>query len=248
MASVSSYGFTRDNTQSYSSKADKSDEVTNRTFSQTLVDVSGLKLAATNKTTTKQPADKPTWPVVQNAICVINDIMYIQGLFPEEPQSWSKTTITPAIWQIQNQAQLITDFINIQNITGMTREITRFAEGDKECVVVKINPDPEQLWTFFINQPGIKLLPKPPEGLTLNQIIKNSGISIWIDQSSGMLLQANFDMDVYISPELLPSFKTTFNSSIKVNLLFRNYNQSTDITLPEGAENATELSLQKSLQ
>jgi hypothetical protein len=244
-AAVSNYRLTRNITQTFIS-GKQTDQTISRIFSQALIDVTNQKLEMTNAKAMKQPAGQASWPLAENAVYIVDGIIYNQGLFPDAPEIWSKTSITPVVWDIQNQAKYITGFLKPEDITGLSTETNKINDKVYTRVLFTVNPDLAEFWSFITNQPGIQLPQKPPKELTYDQVIKHFEFKLWIDQSSRLPFEAETDMDVFIDSNMLPSFKSTFSSSIKVNLVFGEYNQPVNIILPSDAEDAQELSQDKS--
>jgi hypothetical protein len=244
-AALSSYRLTRNIVQTFSPTSKVADQVVSKIFSKSSVDASNKKMEMANSISLKQPAGQVSWPIVENALYIVDGTMYLQGLFPDAPQSWSKTPVTPAVWQIQNQVGAITGFLKPQAINGLSQESIKVANNVSSRILVDVTADQGGLWSFMANQPGVQLPAALPQGLTYNQVIKNSLFKIWVDPSSRLPLEAEIDMDVLINPEVLPSFKGTFSSSIKVNLVFSEFNQPVVISLPADAKDALDLSLEK---
>jgi hypothetical protein len=242
LSNVTSYNLNRTTSQLLSTKSDRSDQATSKIYSKEYLDVAHRSMQMSNAINFKQPSGQPQWPVIENRIYITGETMYIQGLFPDQPNKWSKTPVTPDIWLNQNQAQLLASFMLVQNIVSISQEAISSGDSNITCYVVKINPELNKFWSFVINQPGLQLAAAPPEGLSLEQIVRSSGMNLWIDPASGLILKADFKVSVSITPEILPSFTNNYLSEISATLLFDKYNQPLDIMLPSEAVNAVDLS------
>lgn len=244
-ASIASYRLNRNITQTFYSTGQSSGQTSSRIYSQALYDSSSQALEMTNIIALKQPAEQPSWPVVENAIFIVDGTMYMRGLFADKPNIWSKTPVTPDIWKKQDQVRFLMNFLQSDQVSGLFQETIEQGNSIERNIILEIMPDPEILWEFFINQPGIQLPGRPPEGLTYDQIINNSRMKIRVDQITFLPNKVETSLDIAITPEMLPSFKYKFMCSASALLTFSDYNQPVDIVLPEEAEKAEELSLEK---
>ncbi len=242
--SVSSYRLNRNIEQEVSSPGTTT-QGTYRIYSQFVMNVPNRILEMTNAINLKQPVGQPSWPMIENAIFIKDDYMYIQGLFPDDPQAWKKTPLTTEAWQMYNQAEFLISFVKPGSISGIYNVIEKSGSSSNNEILVEINPDSSELWSFIVNQPGIQLPKAPPEHVSYDSFMKSTGFKIWFDRKTGLPQRVVAGIDVEIKPDIMPSLKNSFLSSVKVNLSFSEYNLPVSIVIPSEALQSDELSLQK---
>ena len=83
------------------------------------LDISARRMQMDNAANIKSATGN--YPLVENSIYAIGDSLYIQGLFPDQPKTWTKTTVTEKYWEIQNT--LKTNEITEGNHFTISREL-----------------------------------------------------------------------------------------------------------------------------
>jgi hypothetical protein len=241
---VSSYYLDRNISVIRSSGTDKSDENNNTIISNMALDIAGHNMRMDNSIVVRMPG-QPALPLIENSLYIIGDIMYVQGLFPDKPEMWSKTNITQDYWEMQNQARQLVELLQLSDIEVLSRENVISGDLNIPCDVLKVTPDLEKLWGILVDQPGMPLPPSAPPNVAFSQIVKNSEIKVWVDQTGGFPVKATLNVGIVVSPAELPTLTSAVSMDVNLNMEFSDYNRPISIELPEEAKNAPDLNLQK---
>jgi len=215
------------------------DRLNIRITSNSLMDVAGKSMQMNNFISAAQAGYSKS--MVDNAFYIKDDILYIQGMFPQEPQTWKKTTVPALYWETQNLAFKLQEMVKGREIKVLPPENV----DDKLCDVITTTPELEQFWAFMSAQPGVQIPNQPPSGVSFNQIVKTAEIKIWSDRSSGLPLKATLYMAFKITSDMVYNASGDISMSIDEIATFRDYDQGVSIVVPEEALNASELNLQQ---
>jgi hypothetical protein len=233
-------------------KSTASDRQTTTIYSQAALkfpskntsDISTAALQMNSQTSVKLASGQMAGSVIENSVYIDNDTIYIQGLFPQSPQTWVRTPLTQDYWESQNQARMVLYLLQSDNITLLAPQNAHIGDLNTPCDVLQVGIDPKILWDFLIMQPGFELR-SPPPGVSYNQIIKVSEMTLWLAQSDGIPVHAIIKVRIRIDPTQLPSLSGTVSTDFNLSLLFSNYNKPVSIKLSTEALAAQELKLQK---
>lgn len=201
------------------------------------LDVPGHKMRMKNSRNVELPPGQAAPPVTESSIYIVGNVLYIKGLFPDEPQQWVKTSVPENYWQIQNQAKQLTELLKLSEVAVLPPETTR--DLDVPSHVLQVAPKLEGFWELVAQQPGIGLPPQPPPGVALSQIVRSRELKLWLAQTTGLPLKVEMRMKVQMGPVAQPSGERSMD--IVVTMLFYDYNQPVSIELPAEAEGAEEL-------
>jgi len=160
VSNLHTYVFDRAITVVRSASVDESDKTTTSINGKTGLNLSTRDMQMYNGTYVKLASGQMAGSMIENSIYIVNNIMYIQGLFPNEPQMWIKTALTESIWQVQDQARQMVELLQPQNVTVLAPESIRKGDMDISCDVLQVSPDLKKLWGLMAGQPGIQLPPK----------------------------------------------------------------------------------------
>jgi hypothetical protein len=201
-----------------------------------------------NKVITKQTVSQPAWPLFVSNYYIEDNAtgyrMYIQGLFPEDPEVWSQTPITEAAWLAQNQAVQLLQVIELSKSFKLTSEYYQTGEALIPCTVLEGAPSLSEFWVLMANQPGVKIPSAAPAGTTLDQFVKTANLKLWLDQTRDLPLKAELTLDFTLNHELLPSLSSDTRLVVEISQLFFDYDKALDIQVPIEAFSSTELDLQ----
>jgi hypothetical protein len=232
------------------SQNDKSDQTTTTTTSLTDLDLANQQMKMLNKETISQPKGQPSWPLVKTTIYVTYDrssghMMYVQGLFPDNPLQWGKTPIGPEVWKLQDQAQELARLLKSGPVQVLMQEKIMVNNNNVLCDVLAGKPALSEYWALIANQPGIEIPAKAPEGVAYEKFVKMAEIKVWIDQTRRLPVKADLVLTFSIGPDLVPARTKTVNMEINVSMLFETFDQNLTIQLPAEAQKAGDLSFQK---
>jgi hypothetical protein len=198
-----------------------------------------------NSITVKQPDFQAGLPMIESGLLIVGDTMYIQGLFPDQPQMWTKTPAPDNYWKLLNQAGQLAALLQGQNATILTPEKVHSGNLDILCDVLQVTPDLKTLWSLMTIQPGIQLPKDAPPGVAFSQFIKKAQMKLWIAQDSGFPIKSELSMSFQIGPAQVQALKNDISMDIIINMLYYDYNKAITIDLPDEAKNATDLKLEK---
>ncbi|HEX7474384.1 MAG TPA: hypothetical protein VF318_00320, partial [Dehalococcoidales bacterium] len=221
---------------------DKSDQVSTTVNSQLVLDLADNKLQMNNLISYKESSGQ-FQPAVENSLYVVDNTLYIQGLFPDNPQTWTKTAATAGFWQAQNQARVLVELLQKSQITKQTRETLTTTGGSVLCDVLEVTPDLASLWNMLGTQPGIQLPSGAPPGVEFSQIIPASDVKVWLAHSGGYPVMAKLTMSMFVTPAQVSSLTTNLTMDIGLNMSFHDYNLPVTIELPPEARDAGDLNL-----
>jgi hypothetical protein len=244
---LQTYLFNRNIVAVKSATVDKSDQTTTTINGKATLDLSARSMQMNNGINVVLASGQAVGPLLEQSIYILNNTMYIQGVFPDDPQMWSKTALTDTAWQLQNQAQQLVSLLQSQNVTVLTPEIVHSGDLDIPCDVLQVTPDLKGLWALLVGQPGIQLPSAAPSGVGFDQIIKSSAVKLWVAQSNGVPIQATINVSIQVDPTQVPSLKSTVSMDISLSMQFSAYNRPVTINLPAEAS-ATDVPDLNSLQ
>lgn len=247
VSNLQTYLFDRNISTVRSAKADQSDQTTTTIISKVALNLSARSMQMGNVVYVKLASGQMAGPTIENSIYIMNNTMYVQGLFPDNPQMWSKTALTETAWQLQDQAQQLVELLQPQNVTVLAPETLHSGNLDIPCDVLQVAPDLKGLWGLLVNQPGIQLPSQAPPGVAYSQIVKSSEMKLWLAQSNGAPVQAILKVSIQVDPTQVPSLTSAISMDINLNMLFYDYNQPVTINLPAEAT-ATDVPDLKDLQ
>jgi hypothetical protein len=246
MAAVTSYRLDSNISFARSSQSDKSAAADNLIFRKTEIDLAGRKMRTSTAAKIASPPGQPAAPMVENQVYVIDGTIYIQGLFPRQPQMWTKTPAGENYWQVQNQAAQVMKLLPESPPVSWSGETIKVGNADIPCNFTQVTPDLPRLWTLMASQPGLQLPANAPPGVPFSQFVKNAQMKLWVAQAGDLPVSAELKMSIQIDPEQVPTLTENFKQDISMSLQFHDYNQPLSIELPAEARNAVELALQKS--
>jgi hypothetical protein len=171
---------------------------------------------------------------------ILNDTLYM-GM----DGNWTSLKLPNAdlIWDRQNLVRNQVELLNNSEIVLLGSENV----DGQDTYKVKVIPDMETYSALLSEQVGTIL---PVAVLNISEMYKNSSPewTSWITKDSHHLVKNEILMNLTVTPEavgLLPGEVGDFemNVDLAATTAFRDFNQPIEITLPEGAKNATVMSL-----
>jgi hypothetical protein len=235
LSDVQTYLFYRNVVVVESSKADKSDETTTTISGNASLNLSDRSMQMNNQVYARVSTGQTAGSLIENSIYIINNTVYIQGIFQDNPQMWGKTALTDTVWQLQNQARQTVDLLQPQNVTVLAPETLHIGDLDVPCDVLQVTPDPKELWSLLVGQPGIQLPSEAPPGIAFDQIVKSSDMKLWLAQSDGVPIQATIGVSIQVDPTQVTSLTSTVSIDISLRTQFYDYNTPVRINLPAEA-------------
>lgn len=216
-------------------QADQSDRFTTSVASRMALDLSSRTMQMSNRTYVKSASGQTTGPLVQTGIYIEKDIIYVQGLFPDQPEKWSRTALNENTWQLQNQLKHLVDLLYPSGVKLLDPETVRRGDQEIACFVLQADPDLKELWNLVMGQPGVQLPSEPPAGYTYTDIVKSYGMKVWISQSTGLPVKADISMSVQVDPSQVASLSGTVSLGINISMSFYDFNQPVTFTVPPEA-------------
>jgi Family of unknown function (DUF6612) len=171
---------------------------------------------------------------------ILNDTIYMSM-----DGNWTSLKIPNAdlIWDRQNMVRNQAELINNSEIVLLGEELV---EG-QNTYKLEVIPDMETYSAVLSEQVGSIL---PVAVLNLSEMYRNSSPkwTSWVTKDSYHLLKNEILMDLTVIPEdigLRPEEVGDFemNVNLATTTIFRDFNQPVEIALPEGAKNATVMTL-----
>jgi hypothetical protein len=145
--------------------------------------------------------------------------------------NWQKQPASAEIWQEQ-------DIISQQKKLLETAEMELAGMAtlkDKECYLLELHPDEEVLWESLRQKlPAGQL----PEGVDLNEIIREITMQTWIDKGTFLPLRVQESITLVMRPEELgltaSEGVSSMTTKMNFDLLAFDYNQPLDLKPPAG--------------
>jgi hypothetical protein len=240
---VSSYQLNRTINAAKWSTADQSDLSTMKILSDMELDVSGQKMKMDNDATVMQ--SQAASPVIENTVYVVDDVLYVRGLFPEEPELWSKTPVPQTYIPSQDQARQVINLLLFSPMTLGSRDTVLSGNQSVLCDVLQGTPDLKTFWALLVGQPGMELPSGSPRGVEYSQFIKEANVKVWLSADTGLPIAADLAIRTLVGPSIMPSLPRDISNLISVRMQFYNYNKAPAIELPEEARNAQDLRLEQ---
>lgn len=177
---------------------------------------------------------------VESETYIFNDTIYtmIGGnwtrlMLPNADLIWSRQNM------VRNQAELLNhsqiELLGSENIDG------------QDTYKVKVTPDMNAYAAVLAEQVGSLL---PVSALNLTEMYKNSSVewTSWITKDTHLLKKNEINMNLTVTPETVGlSVESAGNFEMLIDVsattLFKDFNQPVEIVLPEGARNATVLTI-----
>jgi hypothetical protein len=166
-----------------------------------------------------------------------------------QPNPWSKTSLTPSLWNSETQ---------IPYLTELLKTATQFNSSENEtvdsidCDVITITPSAQAAVDFVISQeqpfgPQIDHNYGGETPVVRPDAYKGGSIQLWIAQDTYLPVKVEIEIDFQgnsgggpgsADSVFSPPTVDQENSSFQGELDFSDYNQPVSIQLPQGALNA----------
>ena len=91
------------------------------------------------------------------------------------------------------------------------------------------------MWAFVVNQPGVQLPARAPDGIKYAQIVKSSEMKMWVSQSDSMPAQASLKVNIEVNQSQVPKLPGPILVNLNLNIQFGGFNQPMTIDLPAEA-------------
>ena len=165
-----------------------------------------------------------------------------------QPNPWSKTSLTPSLWNSETQ---------IPYLTELLKTATQFNSSENQtvngivCDVLTITPSSQAAVDFVVSQeqpfgPQINVDFSGGTPVVRPDAFKSGSIQLWIEQDNYLPVKVEINVDFQGTAGGGPGSEGTVfstpivnqeNSSFQGELDFSNYNQPVSIQLPLGALN-----------
>lgn len=202
------------------------------------VDLSGRAVSMVQ--TVNMESENNVVPPGESETIILNDTIYM-GV----GGNWTSLQLPNAdlIWDRQNIVKNQAELINNSEVVLLGSEIVEGQDSYK----IKVIPDMETYSAVLSEQVGNTL---PVAILNISEMYRNSPPqwTSWVTKDGYHLTKneilMNFTVtpdDMDLSPEEVGDFEMTLD--LASTAIFRDFNQPVEITLPEGAKNATAMTL-----
>jgi len=174
---------------------------------------------------------------------LIDEWMYMKTDLPVVGPKWMKMQIDSGM--MASQDQLTQQLEMLKNAVSV--EVTGKEEIDNvSCYVIELNPDMEQIsqWLNSLQQ-STNMQSMDMSDIDLEKLIKSMSIKEWVDENSFMLMKADVEMFLSMSPEDFGADAQDMgqiNMNINETIRIQNHNQPVEIVLPPEAQQAQAIS------
>lgn len=160
--------------------------------------------------------------------------------------TWMKQALPAGTWEMMTQQ--VNQVESMFGILGaMKFEISGIEKvSGKDCYVLEVNPDPEDMWELFAGQAASageigSFLGDAEE--YLDEILKDMSVKYWIDKNTYFLSKAEMNMTMKITPEIMdyPEEEGEVDMTMTMSMNTYDYNQPVSIVLPAEAAEAVEM-------
>ena len=171
---------------------------------------------------------------------ILNDTLYLSA-----DGNWTSLKLPNAdlIWDRQNMVKNQAELLNNSKIELLGSENV----DGQDTYKVKVVPDMETYSAVLSEQVGSIL---PVAALNLTEIYRNSSTewTSWITKDTHLLKKNEIRMNLTVTPEIMGMPENEVGDfEMRINAVattvFRDFNQPVEIILPEGAKNATVMTL-----
>lgn len=168
---------------------------------------------------------------------IVGEWMYIKDSTLETGDQWTKTKLTPDMWDAQNQ---IAQQIEMLSSGEVDCKVIEVLDG-VDCYKLDVTPDMEALAEYMFNQPGMDLFQD------LEEMLSSSSASYtqWVAVDSSLLMRSDCRMKMEVSPEDIPGATREDFEKMTMDMVSEvviyDYNQPVAIELPQDALGATEI-------
>ena len=168
---------------------------------------------------------------------IIDSYAYFKRVEPEE--SWIKVKLP---YENQTRQNYLSSQISLLNKSEVKLLPSELVDG-KPCYVLELKPSLKDLWRALSSQPAFNQSVSMPAVAIekLQQVVKSFSAKMWIDKEEKLLRKAQ----TTISMEMDLGLLGTIAGNLNITLRFYDYNKPIHITLPQEAQNATELQIVK---
>jgi hypothetical protein len=236
VSAIQDYCLKRYINNSEATRSDNADQVTLLIVNEMVMDSTHRKMQM-NVGYSFQGANTA---MTENSLYLVDGILYMQGIFPDDPDIWGKVSPPQTYLDTLDQARKLLDLMQSSELTALSPETATSGDVLVACNVLTVNPDLKKLWPLLVDQPGVRLPPGEPQ-VAYDRFIKKANVKIWLSQDTGVPVNANFDIGLAFDSSIWPSITGTITYHLTIQMSFFNYNQQPMIELPDEAKNAANL-------
>lgn len=205
------------------------------------LDIPARQMRMENSLNVKLPPPQQQPPLMETIIFVLGDGMYIRGPSPLQPEQWARTRLPEDYWQSQNQAQQQMELLKLSEVEVLAPETIVSGGRETPTHVLRVTPHLERFWQIVAHQPGVNLMPQPPPGVPLSQMVRRPAMKVWLSEATALPVKAEMEASFHIDPTIVAGAPGELSLDIGITMLFYDYNQPVSIELPAEAREAMEL-------
>lgn len=200
-----------------------------------------LDMSVKENMATAQDESTPT--EVSATMYMMGDTLYINTEVPGNGSQWMKTTLDEATKQNYDLDLVQQQLAPLENATQIEYLRTETVDGS-ECWVLKVVPNLDAMKQWLNEQQlGAGSLDLS-QVQKLEDVFKKLAYNTWIAKDTKLIKKINIQMSLVLNAQQFAVAESEFENlsmDAEINMSMKDYNKPVNITLPDEAQNATEM-------
>jgi len=188
-----------------------------------------------------QPGDTPM--NVSAEMYMMGDTLYIKTDIPGAGEQWVKTALTEEMKQAYDLDLVDQQLAPLEDATQIEYVKTETVDGS-ECYVLKIVPDMAAMKEWLDEQQVTSGPLDWSQVQKLEDVFKELAYNTWIAKDTKLIKKMNIQISIELNAAQFGIDESEFEKmtmDAEINMLMKDYNEPVTITLPDEAQNATEM-------
>jgi len=188
-----------------------------------------------------QPGDTPM--NVSAEMYMMGDTLYIKTDIPGAGEQWVKTALTEEMKQAYDLDLVDQQLAPLEDATQIEYVKTETVDGS-ECYVLKIVPDMAAMKEWLDEQQVTSGPLDWSQVQKLEDVFKELAYNTWIAKDTKLIKKMNIQISIELNAAQFGVDESEFEKmtmDAEINMLMNDYHEPVTITLPDEAQNATEM-------
>lgn len=180
---------------------------------------------------------------VSAEIYMLTDWMYMKMDITGMGEKWYKTPVTDEVKQAYDLDMVSQQLAPLESM-GEIKFVKYESVDGSQCYVLKIVPDLVSMKDWLEQQQMTTGTFDWSQVENLEDVFKELSYTVWIAKDTKLMKKLNMTMGIEMTPEQAGASESDFDKmtmNIELEMEIQKYNEPVTITLPDEAENATEM-------
>ncbi len=180
---------------------------------------------------------------VSAEIYMLTDWMYMKMDITGMGKKWYKTPVTDEAKQAYDLDMVSQQLAPLESM-GEIKFVKYESVDGSQCYVLKIVPDLVSMKDWLEQQQMTTGTFDWSQVENLEDVFKELSYTVWIAKDTKLMKKLNMTMGIEMTPEQAGASESDFDKmtmDIEMDMEIQDYNEPVTITLPDEAENATEM-------